>query len=63
MIVVIVQIIRDHHDILALEENDHRETDLLQLEINNGDIAPIKQSVRRMPFVAREEVAKQLKRM
>lgn len=60
---LLLSLLKDHHDIFALEEVDHGETDLLQLDINTGDTAPIKQPVRRMPFAATEEVAKQLKKM
>jgi len=33
------------------------------LEVDTGDITPIKQPMRRMPFAATEEVAKQLRKM
>ena len=59
----LLDLLRDNHDIFALEENDRGETDLIQLEVDTGDVTPIKQPMRRMPFAAREEVAKQLRKM
>ena len=53
----------DHNDVFALDETDRGETDLIQLEINTGEAPPIKQSFRRMPYAAREEVANQLHQM
>jgi len=47
----------DHNDVFALDETDRGETDL---EIETGEVPPIKQSFRRMPYAAREEVASQL---
>ena len=60
---LLLNLIRDYHDIFALEESDRGETDLIQLEVDTGDVTPIKQPTRRMPFAAREEVAKQLRKM
>ena len=53
----------DHHDVFSLEEGERGETDIVQFEINTGDAPPQKQPPRRMPFVVRQEVAKQLKQM
>ena len=52
----------DHHDVFTLEDTDRGETDLIQLEIDTGYILPIKQP-QRMPYAAKEEVAKKLQRM
>ena len=52
----------DHHDVFALEDTDRVETDLIQLEIDTGYVLPIKQP-QRMPYTAKEEVAKKLQRM
>ena len=38
----------------------HMYTNLIQLEIDTGEVPPIKQSFRRMLYAAREEVAHQL---
>ena len=51
----------NHHEAFYLEENEHRETDLVQFEINTGDAAPKKLPVRQMPFTIRQEVPRQLK--
>lgn len=53
----------DHHDVFSLEEGERGETDIVQFEIDTGDSPPQKQPPRRMPFVVRQEVAKQLKQM
>ena len=52
-----------HHDVFALEDTDQGETDLMQLEINTSNASPIKQPIRRMPYAAKEEVARQLRKM
>ena len=46
-----------------LEEEERGETDLLQMEIDTGDADPKSQPARRMPFGARQEVARQLRKM
>ena len=51
------------HDLFSLEEGEHGETDIVQFELDTGDAPPQKQPPRRMPFVVRQEVAKQLKQM
>lgn len=53
----------DHHDVFSLEEGERGETGIVQLEIDTGDAPPRRQPPRRMPFVVRQEVAKQLKQM
>ena len=53
----------DHHDVFSLEEGEHGETDMMQFEIDTGDAPPQKQPPRKMPFVVRQEVAKQLTQM
>lgn len=47
----------------SLEEGERGETGIVQLEIDTGDAPPRRQPPRRMPFVVRQEVAKQLKQM
>ena len=47
----------------SIDESDRGETRLAELKIDTGEAQPRKQVVRRMPFVVRQEVAKQLKRM
>ena len=53
----------DHHEAFSLEDGERGETDLVQLEIDTGDSPSKRQPLRRMPFTARQEVAKQLNKM
>ena len=53
----------EYHYVFALEDGECGETDLLQFEIDTGNAVPNRQHPRRMPFLVREEVAKQLKKM
>jgi len=57
------QLLCDHHDVFVLSEGERGETDLIQMDIETGDATPIRQHPRRMPYSAREEVARQLKKM
>ncbi len=52
-----------NHEAFSLDDNERGETDLVQLQIYTGDAAPVKQSVRQMPFAVRREVARQLQSM
>ena len=47
----------------SLEESERGETGIVQFEIDTGDAPPQKQPPRRMHFVVRQKVAKQLKQM
>ena len=53
----------DNHKVFSLEEGERGETDIVTMSIDTGDSHPRKQALRRMPFVVRQEVAKQLKNM
>ena len=53
----------DNHDVFSLEEGERGETALVKMEIDTGDVQPRKQPPRRMPFMVREKVARQLKSM
>ena len=53
----------EYHNIFQLEEDDRGETDMVQMQIDTGDAAPRKQPARRIPFAARQEVARQLRQM
>ena len=54
----------NHHDVFSLEEGERGETVRnVQLEIDTGDSPPKRQPLRRMPFAARQEVARQLDRV
>ena len=52
-----------HHDVFSLEEGERGETNLVELGIDTGDSPPVRQPLRRMPFAARQEVARQLESM
>ena len=47
----------------AVDDKELGSTDLVQMNINTGESEPKKQPVRRTPFAARQEVAKQLRDM
>jgi len=51
----------EYHDVFALRDGEHGKTDLIQLEIDTGNSSPNRQHPRRMPFLAKKEVTKQLK--
>ena len=53
----------DHHNAFSLEEGERGETDIVQFDIDTADDPPQKQPPRRIHFVVRQEVAKQLKQM
>lgn len=53
----------DIHEAFSLEDGERGETDLIQLEIDTGDSPSKRHPLRRMPFAARQEVAKQLHKM
>ena len=53
----------DNHDVFCLEGGERGETSLVAMEIDTGDAPPRKQPPRRMPFLVREEVARQLENM
>ena len=53
----------ENHLAFSLEKGERGETDLIQMEIDTGDAAPKKQPIRRMPYAARSEIARQLKDM
>ena len=55
--------LEDHHQAFSLEPGERGETDMVQMEVDTGDVAPRRQPARRMPFAVRQEVAKQLKTM
>ena len=60
---LLCEFLAENHLAFSLEKGERGETDLIQMEIDTGDATPRKQPVRRMPFAARSEVARQLKDM
>lgn len=47
----------------ALEDGERGETNLVKLHVETGEATLIAQSVRRVPFAVRKEVAHQLQEM
>ena len=47
----------------SLNNGERGETDLVEMDINTGEVAPTRQAARRLPFAVRQEVAQQLKEM
>ena len=60
---LLTSLLEQYHDVFALEDGERGETDLVKLHIETGDATPIAQSVRRVPFAVRKEVARQLQEM
>ena len=57
------EFLAEQHEAFSLDPGERGETDLLQFGIDTGDATPTRQPPRRMPFVVRQEVARQLKNM
>ena len=53
----------DHLGAFAIDDGERGDTDLIQMSVDTGDSPPKRQPLRRMPFVARREVADQLQKM
>ena len=47
----------------SLDEGERGETSIVKMSIDTGDSLPRKQNPRRMPFMVRQEVARQLEGM
>ena len=60
---LLTSLLEEYHDVFTLEDGERGETDLVKLHIETGDASPIAQSVRRVPFAVRKEVARQLQEM
>ena len=59
----LIKALAEYHSIFSLEEGERGGTSLAEFAINTGDSAPKKQAARRIPYVVRQEIASQLKRM
>ena len=57
------EFLAEQHEAFSLDPGERGETDLLQFGIDTGDATPTRQPPRMMPFVVRQEVARQLKNM
>ena len=55
--------LKENHEVFSLEDGERGETDLVSMEINTEGASPRRQAPRRMPFIVRQEVAKQLEEM
>ena len=53
----------EYHDTFSLNDDECGETDLVEFKIDTGDASPKKQTIRRIPFAARREIAEQLEKM
>jgi len=49
--------------VFAIEDGERGEAGMIQMEIDTGDSGPKKQPARRVPFTARQEIARQLHSM
>ena len=56
-------LLSEYHEVFSLEDNERGETDLVQLTIDTGDAPPQRQSARRVPFAAQQELAQLLETM
>jgi len=59
----ISKLLVDYHDVFYLGEEDRGETNLVEFEIKTGSASPVRQAARRIPYAARQEIAKQLEKM
>ena len=59
----LLDLIAELHGAFSLSMEDRGETDLVQFEIDTGSASPRRQSPRRMPFLVRQEVTRQLQDM
>ena len=56
-------LIADNAEVFALDDTELGHTDLVQHRVDTGDSPPIKQSVRRVPFVFRDNIATMVEEM
>ena len=57
------QLVRDNADVFALDNSELGHTDLVHHHVDTGDHPPVKQPMRRVPFVYREKIARLMKEM
>ena len=53
----------EYHHLFGLDEEEQGETDLIQLNIDTGEAALIKQPARRMPYCSQQEVTLHIRKM
>jgi len=57
------ELLCEHHNVFAIGNGERGETGMIQMEIDTGSSGPKRQPVRRVPFAARQEIARQLRSM
>ena len=57
------ELLMGYHEVFSLEDGERGETDLVEFKIDTGDAVPKRQTVRRIPFAARQEIADQLEKI
>ena len=57
------EVLLEYHHLFSLDEEERGETDIIQMNIDTGEAAPIKQPARRMPYAARQEVTRHIRKM
>ena len=56
-------LVRENADVFALDDSELGHTSVVQHHVDTGDHNPIKQAVRRVPFVYRDKIAKMVAEM
>ena len=56
-------LIGENSDVFALQDSELGHTNLVEHKVDTGDHPPIKQPVRRIPFVYRDKIAKMVEEM
>jgi len=59
----LLSLLCEYHSAFALEDGERGETGIVQMKIDTADATPKRHPVRRTPFAARQEIAKQLRDM
>ena len=54
------ELLCEHHNVFAIEEGERGGTGMIKMEIDTGSSGPRKQPARKVPFAARQEIARQL---
>jgi len=57
------ELVRENADVFALDDSELGHTSVVQHHVDTGDHNPIKQAVRRVPFVYRDKIAKMVTEM
>ena len=57
------ELLCEHHNVFAIEDGERGEIAMVQMEIDTGSSGSKRQPARRIPFAARQEIARQLRLM